>query len=48
VLLLGAILDTPGLAERLLEALRPDLAKNGDRHGERHRRAANPEGKRTR
>jgi len=24
VLLLGAILDTPGLAERLLEALRPD------------------------
>jgi transcriptional regulator with XRE-family HTH domain len=26
LLLLGAILDTPGLAERLLEALRPDLA----------------------
>jgi transcriptional regulator with XRE-family HTH domain len=25
-LLLGAILDTPGLAERLLEALRPELA----------------------
>lgn len=25
LLLLGAILDTPGLAERLLEALRPDL-----------------------
>jgi len=25
VLLLGAILDTPGLAERLLEALRPEL-----------------------
>lgn len=25
-LLLGAILDTPGLSERLLEALRPDLA----------------------
>jgi transcriptional regulator with XRE-family HTH domain len=26
-LLLGAILDTPGLAERLLEALKPDLRK---------------------
>ncbi len=26
LLLLGAILDTPGLADRLLEALRPDLA----------------------
>jgi transcriptional regulator with XRE-family HTH domain len=26
LLLLGAILDTPGLAERLLEALRPELA----------------------
>jgi len=25
---LGAILDTPGLAERLLEALRPELAGN--------------------
>jgi len=41
LLLLGAILDTPGLAERLLEALRPDLAVvakhrrgNGDKsHG---------------
>jgi len=40
LLLLGAILDTPGLAERLLEALRPDLhAKvhrenhNGGNHG---------------
>jgi transcriptional regulator with XRE-family HTH domain len=28
-LLLGAILDTPGLADRLLEALRPELAGNG-------------------
>jgi len=28
LLLLGAILDTPGLAERLLEALRPELAGN--------------------
>src|SRR5271165_1833994 len=30
LLLLGAILDTPGLAERLLEALRPELAVNGN------------------
>jgi transcriptional regulator with XRE-family HTH domain len=29
LLLLGAILDTPGLGERLLEALRPELAKRG-------------------
>jgi hypothetical protein len=29
LLLLGAILDTPGLAERLLDALRPELAKRG-------------------
>jgi transcriptional regulator with XRE-family HTH domain len=34
LLLLGAILDTPGLAERLLEALRPDLAVNGNRFRE--------------
>src|SRR5258707_10615800 len=27
-LLLGAILDTPGLADRLLDALRPELATN--------------------
>src|ERR1700731_5154183 len=35
LLLLGAILDTPGLADRLLEALRPELAiaaKNGGGH----------------
>jgi transcriptional regulator with XRE-family HTH domain len=32
LLLLGAILDTPGLAERLLEALRPELAPSGN-HG---------------
>jgi len=31
LLLLGAILDTPGLAERLLEALRPDLVASGSR-----------------
>jgi transcriptional regulator with XRE-family HTH domain len=34
LLLLGAILDTPGLAERLLEALRPDLMAKGDHHRE--------------
>jgi len=33
-LLLGAILDTPGLADRLLEALRPELAVAGNH---RHR-----------
>ncbi len=43
-LLLGAILDTPGLAERLLEALRPELmATDGN-----HRRGANGEGRRIR
>src|ERR1700691_2689430 len=31
-LLLGAILDTPGLAERLLEALRPELAAGNGNH----------------
>jgi transcriptional regulator with XRE-family HTH domain len=30
LLLLGAILDTPGLADRLLEALRPQAGANGD------------------
>jgi len=30
LLMLGAVLDTPGLAERLLEALRPELAANGN------------------
>ena len=30
-LLLGAILDTPGLGDRLLEALRPELSGNGKR-----------------
>lgn len=34
VLLLGAILDTPGLADRLLEALQPHVSTNG-RHGKR-------------
>jgi transcriptional regulator with XRE-family HTH domain len=40
LLLLGAILDTPGLADRLLEALRPELSSN-------HQRAA-AEGRRIR
>lgn len=31
LLLLGAILETPGLAERLLEALRPEIAASGKR-----------------
>jgi transcriptional regulator with XRE-family HTH domain len=43
LLLLGAILDTPGLADRLLEALRPDVASDGN-----HRRAASAEGGRIR
>ncbi len=41
LLLLGAILETPGLADRLLEALRPELAE-GDR------RATSAEGRRIR
>jgi transcriptional regulator with XRE-family HTH domain len=37
-LLLGAVLDTPGLAERLLEALRPEAARAPARRvGERRR-----------
>src|SRR6476620_5523772 len=38
-ILLGAILDTPGLAERLLEALRPEAAqvREGDRESNRVR-----------
>src|SRR5215831_8679021 len=42
LLLLGAILDTPGLADRLLEALRPELAVAGNHH----HRAASAEGRR--
>ena len=44
LLLLGAILDTPGLADRLLEALRPDVALAGGNH----RRASSAEGSRIR
>jgi transcriptional regulator with XRE-family HTH domain len=43
LLLLGAILDTPGLADRLLEALRPELTTGGNHH-----RAATAEGRRIR
>jgi hypothetical protein len=43
LLLLGAILDTPGLADRLLEALRPEVASDGS-----HRRATSGEGRRIR
>ena len=46
VLLLGAILETPGLAERLLEALRPEIAANGNRTS--RERATNGEGRRIR
>jgi transcriptional regulator with XRE-family HTH domain len=42
LLLLGAILDTPGLADRLLEALRPELMAN------RNHRRAGAEGRRMR
>jgi transcriptional regulator with XRE-family HTH domain len=39
LLLLGAILNTPGLAERLLEALRPEAARAGTRDGAGRRRS---------
>ena len=49
LLLLGAILDTPGLADRLLEALRPEIAgANGSHERNRHDRAANGERRRIR
>ena len=43
LLLLGAILDTTGLADRLLEALRPDVANTAN-----HPRTAGAEGRRIR
>src|SRR5277367_3813940 len=47
LLLLGAILDTPGLAERLLEALRPELAAGNGNHSRAGAgRAGNGEGRR--
>jgi transcriptional regulator with XRE-family HTH domain len=59
LLLLGAILDTPGLAERLLEALRPELVanagrprmrrnSNGETEHERSSRRPSAEGRRVR
>jgi transcriptional regulator with XRE-family HTH domain len=49
LLLLGAILDTPGLADRLLEALRPELmAGNGTHSRASLGRAAIAEGRRIR
>ena len=54
LLLLGAILDTPGLAERLLEALRPEMAgaegnrSRDDRFRASQGRATNREGRRIR
>jgi transcriptional regulator with XRE-family HTH domain len=52
LLLLGAILETPGLAERLLEALKPELVAGGNRREnnshENHSRIANAERRRIR
>jgi transcriptional regulator with XRE-family HTH domain len=52
LLLLGAILDTPGLAQRLLEALRPEsttaTGHRRDHYGHNHRHAADAEGRRVR
>src|ERR1700687_5644867 len=49
LLLLGAILDTPGLADRLLEALRPELmVGNGNHSRASLGRATIPEGRRIR
>ena len=47
-LLLGAILDTPGLADRLLEALRPELAATNGNHRRTSRTEMNAEGRRIR
>jgi transcriptional regulator with XRE-family HTH domain len=47
-LLLGAILDTPGLADRLLEALRPELATGNGNHRQALRAETNAEGRRIR
>ena len=48
LLLLGAILDTPGLAERLLEALRPEWAAGAERSANAAAVAASGEGRRMR
>lgn len=47
-LLLGAILDTPGLADRLLEALRPELAAGNGNHRHALRAETSAEGRRIR
>jgi len=47
-LLMGAILDTPGLADRLLEALRPELAAGNGNPRRTSRGEANGEGRRIR
>jgi transcriptional regulator with XRE-family HTH domain len=47
-LLLGAILDTPGLADRLLEALRPELTTGNGNHRHALRAESNAEGRRIR
>lgn len=47
-LLLGAILDTPGLADRLLEALRPELSAGNGNHRRTSRGEMNVEGRRIR
>jgi transcriptional regulator with XRE-family HTH domain len=47
-LLLGAILDTPGLADRLLEALRPEVAAGNGNHRRASRTETNVEGRRIR
>ena len=46
LLLLGAILDTPGLADRLMEALRPEHEAGRNHHREHH--VGTMEGRRTR
>ena len=53
LLLLGAILETPGLADRLLEALKPELMVNRNHRREnlrhdKHGRAVSAEGRRIR
>jgi len=47
-LLLGAILDTPGLAERLLEALRPELSAGNGNQQRMSQLESNAEGRRMR
>jgi transcriptional regulator with XRE-family HTH domain len=48
LLLLGAILDTPGLTQRLLETLRPDLTAGGNHRRQKRGPIADADGRRTR